>query len=66
MSADLFGSLDEAKRQRLRARGWIYLPDTCYGACWRRPSDKAVLVEAEAFAQLERLEAETAPRPLEA
>lgn len=55
---DLFGSLDDGRRQRLRDRGWHEAAGKLHGLpCWRRP-DGAIVDETEAFAQLARLEAE--------
>lgn len=58
MTADLFDSLDDAKRDRLRARGWHEADGLFFGrTMWRRPGG-ACFDEEEAFRQLERLEAE--------
>lgn len=56
----LFDSLDEARRQRLRQRGWK-LVGAWGGWHWERPDDKACFSEAEAFAQLSRLEKDRDP-----
>jgi len=56
--SDLFDSLDETKRQRLRARGWK-MHVTSYGRhLWQSPNSEALFDEPEAFRQLARLEVE--------
>lgn len=47
---------EEARRQRLRERGWQPAPGTLFSRKWRSPGGR-VLSEEEAFADLERAEA---------
>lgn len=52
---DLFDSLREQKRQRLREAGWRQVGGLCQGLpTWQTPDGKAVLTEDEALARLER------------
>ena len=59
--AGLFDSIEEQKRQRLYARGWVQRGGTLRGRpLWQRPDDGALVEEEEAFRQLARMEAEEA------
>lgn len=58
--ADLFGNVDDARRQRLQQLGWRR--ELRSGAAyWRSPEGTGTLLESEAFAWLDRQPAEEAP-----
>lgn len=58
MSQSLFPDPDEAKRQRLHARGFRQRGGTLRGVpLWADPSNGSLIEEPQALAMLERLEA---------
>lgn len=62
MPDDLFDSIQDVQRQRLRALGWLEVYHWGQKR-WQRPSDNAWLTEEEAFKQMQRL-ADSPPETL--
>lgn len=55
----LLDDMDRPRRERLKTLGWFEAGGVLQGRLmWKRPSDKAIITEEEAFRELERLEAE--------